>query len=97
MPFMALCDMRVRSILGTMNQYLDPQRKRKPLYDGKQRLWLMVAIRAAQLSPLIIAFGYVAWQALINRQPGLGRTLLVLSAFVLVASLYLFREIRKPK
>ena len=79
-----------------MNRYLDPQRKQKPLYDGKQRLWLMVALRVVQLGPFVIALGYFTWKAMIDRQPGLGPTLLVLSAFVAVTSLYLWREIRKP-
>ncbi len=79
-----------------MSRYLDPQRKRKPLYDAKQKLWLMVALRVIQLGPFVIALGYFAWKAVIDRQPGLGPTLLVLSAFVVVISLYLWREITKP-
>jgi len=56
----------------------------------------MVALRVIQLGPFVIALGYFTWRAVIDRQPGLGLTLFVLSAFVVVISLYLWREIRKP-
>ena len=79
-----------------MNRYLDPERKAKPLYDEKRKLWLMVAFRAVQLAPFVVTLGYFGWKAAIDRQPGLGPTLLILSAFVAVISVYLWREIRKP-